>query len=220
MSWQNALRWRNLAAAAGLVALAAIFLAYAAGNWAQASHAPNHEPADKYAAAGANDIRISPSQNVVLLSERIRTSKPTDLIIQFAAECELRLRATDSPPVENELLRAALRARVEIDGVPVPVATGDNGRVRICAEEWDRLEFSSNETGRVENDEEAAGAFNWVRLDVGPGLHEVKVIGDLEETRPFFDDASDDLAAVVQKRTMIIEPVKMPTGQTVDPASP
>ncbi|HEX7166183.1 MAG TPA: hypothetical protein VF230_04295 [Acidimicrobiales bacterium] len=175
-----------------------------------------HEPADKVSASGSAGIVVSPGSNVTLMSERIRTSSPSDLILGVTAECVI---TTELTTVGNDLETAEAQVRIwiEVDGVVVPVSaddTADPGKVTFC----DRLD--ERET-TVFDDEDAtirtlqrtgnANGFNWLKLNTGSGIHTIEVKADLTHAAT---DGADALAAV-GKRTLIIEPVKAANDETI-----
>jgi hypothetical protein len=215
MTWQNALRWRNLAAAAGLLALAAIFLAYVARDTAQATHQPKHEPADKVQVAAANDLLFTAGANQLLLSERIRTAEPTDLLLTVTAECGVGFRENDVGTGDFDSSVAQVNVRVEIDGQPVTVVgppndPPGNGTVQFCTRTFTDFTVGDDSDDNIDNQgARSSHAFEWAKLNVGSGLHEVTVEADIIES----GDADTIASASVGSRTLTIEPVKMPRGQ-------
>ena len=203
-----------LALAAALVLLAAVLLAVSFRDQALATH----EPADHVAAAASDVVEVGPGAQRVLLSERIRTSAPADLLLQLTAECGVFFRWNETPPADRDDLRGVVRVWIEIDGVPVPVQTpGDDGRVSLCDRFFDRRAVRTGNIESVQSNELQANGFNWIRVNASPGLHEVVVKADLiERTR----EADNDVTAFVGRRTLIVEPVKMPVDQSVDPVTP
>jgi hypothetical protein len=175
-----------------------------------------HEPANKVSAAGSTTEVISPNERVVLLSEIVKTSKPTDLILGVTAECSI---TTELTTVGNDFSEAMgqVKVWVEIDGKPVPVAKTDTqepGRVVFCKDLYQR-------TTSMFDDEDAtiktlastrnANGFNWMALNVGSATHKIEVIGSLTT------NASENAQALaaVQKRTLIVEPVKSANDEEV-----
>jgi hypothetical protein len=223
MASHGILRWRNFAAAAGLLVLVALLLAYVAGNWAQASHTPNHQPADKVQVAAANDLRVSPGNNQLLLSERIRTANPTDLLLTLTAECGVGFLEDDQGSADFDDLRAQVNMRVEIDDQPVTVVGppndppgNGNGTVEFCTRSWvdftatgDDTDGNGDNIDILRNPGRSSHAFEWAKLNVDSGLHEVTVEADITET----GDLDSEAFASIGSRTLTIEPVKMPRGQ-------
>lgn len=80
----------------------------------------NHQPADKIAVAGSAPDVVGPASDVVLLESRMKTSAPTDLMIQFSSECALFTDTTVKPQGKLSTAEATARveAWVEIDATP------------------------------------------------------------------------------------------------------
>jgi hypothetical protein len=175
-----------------------------------------HEPANKVSAAGAAGVVVSPGTAVTLLSETVKTSKPTDLILGVTAECVI---TTDVTTVGNDSQAAEGQVRIwiEIDGVRVPVSsddTTDPGKVTFCdrLHQRDTTLFDDEDaTIRTLDRQGTANAFNWMALDVGSATHTITVKADL--TTAATDTAS--ALAAVGKRTLIVEPVKSANDETV-----
>lgn len=176
-----------------------------------------HEPANKVSAAGSAGVVVDPAETVTLMSEKIKTSKPTDLILSVSLECVI---TTELTTVGNDSAAAEERVRVwvEIDGKAVPVSSddppADAGKVTFC----DRLD---QRTTSLFDDEDAtiktlqrtgqANAFNWMALDVGSAVHTIEV-------KAMFIKATDGDAtalAAVGKRTLIVEPTKAANDEAV-----
>lgn len=179
----------------------------------------NHEPANKVSAAGSETevVRATPGSNVVtLLAERVKTSKPTDLILGVTAECSITTDVT-TVGTDDQTAVGDVKVWVEIDGRPVPVSQADTdaGRVVFCNRTYQR------ETSLGSDDEDdsirtfmetrEANGFNWMALNVGSATHLIEVKAQLttEET------AKADAIAVVGNRTLIVEPVKSANDETV-----
>lgn len=175
-----------------------------------------HEPANKVSAAGSAAEVVDPGESVTILSEKVKTSNPTDLILGVTAECvittELTTVGNDSQTAEGQV-----RVWVEIDGKKVPVSaddTADPGKVTFC----DRLQqretsmFDDEDaTIRTLDRQGTANGFNWMALNVGSATHTIEVKADL--TTSATDGAS--AKAAVGKRTLIVEPVKSANDEAV-----
>lgn len=171
----------------------------------------DHSPADKVSAAGSTmEVFDSDDQPVTLLSTEMRTSSPTDLVLQVTAECSI---VTDVTTVgdDDQSASGTVRIWVEIDGEPVPVAGadgGDDGEVVFCNRLFQRetdLFDDQDATIRTYMETRAANAFNWVWLDTGHGVHTIEVLASLEVDST--QEASAE--AVVGNRTLVVEPTKM-----------
>jgi len=175
-----------------------------------------HQPANKVSAAGSTAEVISPNESVTLLSEKIKTSAPTDLILGVTLECVI---TTELTTVGNDLESAegTVRVWVEVDGQRVPVSTDDTddpGKVTFCNqfEERETTMFDDEDaTIRTLNRAGAANGFNWLRLNTGSGIHLIEVKADLVTDNT---DGASALAAV-GKRTLIIEPVKTANDEEI-----
>jgi hypothetical protein len=217
MSNHGIFRWRNLAAATGLLVLAALLAAYIA----RATHQPNHEPADKHQVAASDRVILVTTADGVqtILSERIRASRLSDWLLNFTTECGIRLRQTDGPGPESDSATARVRGQVRIDNEPVSVVAGpgdqppaDDGWVTLCSREFTDTEDAAERAGvRTEDDFTlSSNAFNWVKLDVGNGLHEVTVHADFEVATTGVGTQAE---AQIGKRTLLLEPTHMIVGQ-------
>ena len=194
---------------AALVALAMTF-----GPAAVATH----QPANTMSIAGSGvEVMGTPlaegssSEEVTLLSGRIRTSAPTDLIIRVTSECALWTDATTVGNDESQAV-AALKVWVEIDGRPVPVAADDSGedagKVVFCNRAYKRVtSLFDDEDATIKTylSTRTANAFNWISLNLGNGVHTVVVKGQLEAQVTGTGEAK----AAVGKRTLVIEPARL-----------
>jgi hypothetical protein len=88
---------RNVRVLGGFVVLAALILAYVMYKPAVA----NHTPADKVVASGSDVEHFTVGQNQLLLSGKLRTSKPTDLMFHATFECSILTRITTGQPLEQ-----------------------------------------------------------------------------------------------------------------------
>lgn len=174
-----------------------------------------HEPANKVSASGSETEVFGPGENVVLLSEMVKTSKPSDLILAVSLECAL---TTDVTTVGNDSERAfgEVQIEVRIDGKPVPVSAenADAGRVVFCNRAYARetsLFDDDDATIKTFFSSRTATAFNWMALDVGSATHKIEVIGHLTETATSGANAQ----AVVGNRTLIVEPTKAANDEAV-----
>lgn len=172
-----------------------------------------HSPANKVSAVGSTVEVAGPGETLTILAGSMRTSSPTDLILQVTLECSILTQVTT---VGNDDQQAFGRIEVwvEIDGEPVGVTAGDDGRVVFC----DR---AHRQTTSLFDDDDAtiesylktrtANAFNWVALNTGSGVH------TLEVKAHFTEEATDNAVAqaVIGKRTFVAEPTKLANDATV-----
>lgn len=174
----------------------------------------SHSPADKVSAAGSTtEVFDSDDQPVTLLSTEMRTSSPSDLVLQVTAECSI---VTDVTTTGSDSQHAAGTVAVwaEIDGERVPVAGSDSGEVVFCNRMYQRdteLFDDEDATIRTYIETRAANAFNWVWLDTGNGVHTVEVLASLEVD----SSAEASAEAVVGNRTLVIEPTKMKNDESL-----
>lgn len=178
-----------------------------------------HEPANKVSAAGSETEVIGVAvgtTTVTLLSETVKTSKPTDLVLGVTAECAITTDVT-TVGTDSQGAEGRIRVWVEIDGKPVPVSSEDTdaGRVVFCNRLYER-------TTQLGSDDEqdsirtfmrtrSANGFNWMALNVGSATHKIAVKAEL-----FTDStASASAIAVVGNRTLIVEPVKAANDEAV-----
>ena len=82
-----------------------------------------HLPADKVVASGSTMAVMGPSApGVTILTATLRTSKPSDLILNVNMECSIFTRlVTGGPSTDTAQATGDIRAWVEIDGQTVPI---------------------------------------------------------------------------------------------------
>ena len=211
MSFDPKIRSYALVAAVGI---AALLLVPALLSPAEATHMP----ADKMAVSGSTlEIITAPllagtaSTTVELLSGQMKTSSPTDLILSVTLECALW---TDITTVGNDDSESVARVKVwvEIDGVPVGV-TGedegeDGGKVVFCDRAFRRTTTDfDDEDARMDSylRTRSAHAFNWIDLNLGSGIHDIVVKGQLDTAVTGTGMAK----AAIGKRTLVVEPTKL-----------
>lgn len=221
MSRPNAARFSVVAVAAAIGAMVASLIGPAGAD---------HQPANKVAAAGSTlEVMTAPlvdgaaSEEATLLSGTMRTSAPTDLLIEVNAECALftdTIIRTPAGPGESDASEAVAKIElwVEIDGTPVPVTEGDDGRVVFC----NRAQFNQVTIGPEDDDEDdhefrqyldtrSANSFSWITLNVGSGIHEIVVKAMLTANVTGAGDAK----AMVGKRTLIVQPERMANDASI-----
>jgi hypothetical protein len=201
----------------------------------------DHEPANKFAAAGSDIDTVG--EDEVILSERMKVSTPYDLLLQLTAECSIITELTTNNETPASDAFGAVRLRVTIDGKPVPVASDDAaGGADDAADDDDEVgevTFCNRAYGRSVADQEdpadgvdeesdyirtrTANAFNWVATDVGAiyddpangnNVVDIAVIADYDVST-----AGDALAdAFVGSRTLVAEPTNLSVHEVVEPA--
>jgi hypothetical protein len=186
-------------------------------------------PANKAVAAGAKTEVFAPGEEVTILSAALKTSKPTDLILQVALECSILTDVVidGGPDVSQETSRAegTVKVWVELDGKIVPIqststppqdaeaqpAGNDTDKVTFCDRLHERtVTDREDDTDGIDGSRDyqrtkSANAFNWLRLNAGSGEHTVVVKASLETSA----DQGSSAQAVIGNRTLIIEPTKL-----------
>jgi hypothetical protein len=144
-------------------------------NFATASH----EPADKAQAAASSIDEVDDS--VVLLSEQMRVSSTSDLILQTTAECSILTSlytagSDTADDIESDGAFGQVEMWITIDEQRVPVSTlgeGDNGEVVFCNRAYHRTATDMEDDGLDSEDDfirtRNANGFNWMAFDVGKG---------------------------------------------------
>jgi hypothetical protein len=210
-------RWGLLfALLAGLIASAAIpgLIVREAGA--------THEPADKIGVSASTiEVMSTPlfagasSEEVELLRGSLKTSSPTDLSLSVHAECALWTDVTVTSTGTSSST-ASVKVWVEVDGVAVPVTNEqssggpDDGRVVFCNRQFTLDLIGLPGVISLFERTRSANAFQWMDLNVGPGVHTVVVKAQLEANVT----ATGFAQAGVGKRTLIVEPVKLANDAT------
>lgn len=197
------------------VALLVTFGLFAAGSIPMAN--ADHLPADKAVASGsAMEILGTPategstSETVDLLSATVRSSNTIDLLLQVTLECALWTDITVIGNDESEAI-ATVNVWIEIDGVPVPVASEgeeEPGKVVFCNRAFKMATMNvDDEDQQIDQylSTKAANSFNWMQVNVGSGVHEIVVKGELEAQVTGVGEAQ----AGIGKRTLIVEPLRL-----------
>lgn len=199
------------------VAAAFLFLAVVAAPHFVPQADATHQPADKMAVSGSSlEVITAPLlagasvTTAEILHGQLKTSSPTDLVLSVSMECALW---TDITTVGNDNSQAVARVKVwvEIDGVPVKVSSDDTtepGKVVFCDRAYQRTTSSWNdEDARIDSylRTRSAHDFQWIRLNLGSGLHQISVKGELQTSVTGTGMAQ----AAIGKRTLVVEPTKL-----------
>lgn len=200
----------------------------------------NHTPANKVVAdASIDDIEfVTPEQDVPILRQKLRTSRPADLLLQVSSECSI---VTDVVTNGNESSAArgklsyyleiategGATRRVGVQETSGPANTGgedDDGEVIFCDRTYGRDVENLGETNtddariRTYMDTRNANAFNWLAFNVGSGVHTVTLYANydnaLAEDSEFTTNSDSSSQGVVGRRTLIIEPVRAPNDES------
>jgi hypothetical protein len=209
-----------------LGALVGVILASSQGVFA------THTPADKVVASGSTLAVMGPGAAVPILTATLRTSKPTDLILNVNMECSIFTRLITGPPGDGTATASGdIRAWIEIDGQVVPInsvssppqnppPSGNPARdgVTFCNRTYSRtvtdaenpLDGQDTEDDFI--DTKSANSFTWLRLNMGSGIHTIVVKATLTESAPTADSTAQ---AVIGNRSLIVEPSKLANDATI-----
>lgn len=204
---------RNLFAA--LAGALLLVTAFAVVGPATATHQPANKMSVSGSAVEVMSTGFSPlattSEVVTLLTGKIKTSAPTDLIFRATMECALWTDITTVGNDESQAI-ATVKAWVEIDGVPVRVSSDDTGaeagKVVFCNRDYKRVtSMWDDENATIEDylRTRTANAFNWILVNAGSGTHIIELKGSLETEV----NGTGNAKAAVGKRTLIVEPEKL-----------
>jgi hypothetical protein len=216
------------------VLLAGTILALLALTASNLIHAVAGLPADKPFAAASKTVKFSPNNRVELLSATVRNSKPSDLVLQLSMECSIitdNVIAGSTVPgaQQSATTTGTVRAWVEIDGQIVPIissstppqdpppAGNESDKVTFCSTVFNRTvkDAESPQNGIDQSrdylETKASNSFNWVRLNMGSGIHTIVVYGELTSASSTGSSAS----AYVGNRSLIGLPGKFANDATI-----
>jgi hypothetical protein len=181
-------------------------------------------PADKAVASGRHVQVIAPGTNMELLHSTLKTSAPTDLVLQVTLECTILTQLiTGGTHEESAMSKGDILVWAEFDDVIVPIqdtsapadhtaGTGtDADKVTFCNRTYQRSvtdsENPSDGTDTISDyiETKSAHSFNWMLLNAGSGTHTIRVLANLT-----VESTPDSLAkAYVGNRTLIVEPARL-----------
>jgi hypothetical protein len=207
--------WALLASLTALALATGFSLAGATSGGASGSNAANKAKAAGSSIEVLDEDASDTDLGQEILATSIKTSGPQDLILHLSLECALWTE-TQVTTIPNHPLGLSSFSRAEahivvwvtIDGVPVKVDGGDqDGKVAFCERVHENeLKDMDGETGnftlRTYLETRQANAFNWWKLDVGSGTHQVKVYADIES----FNTEGAYAKGAIGKRTLIVDP--------------
>lgn len=180
-----------------------------------------------------------------ILSGTLRTSSPTDLLISVDLECALWTQTStaseegDTPEtatVDTSETEAQVKVWLTIDGGDDPTKNvvkvagdddADPGKVVFCnrAQRMDVQFFDTD--GEDDTDDQLliknylrtrqANGFEWLKLNLGNGIHTIRVWAELTAAVKRFDAAfgehsdgvKEPAAAAIGKRILVVEPAKL-----------
>ncbi|MDT7571253.1 MAG: hypothetical protein QOE05_1427 [Actinomycetota bacterium] len=203
----------------------------------QATSASAGLPADKPFAAASKTAKFSPGTKVQLLTATVRNSKPSDIVFMLSMECSIitdNVIAGSTVPgaQESATTTGAVRAWVDIDGQTVPIissstppqnppaAGNDTDKVTFCSTVFNRTQKDAEgvpggsdglDQSRDYLETKASNSFNWVRLNMGSGVHTVTVYADLSSASSTGSTAS----AYVGNRSLVGLPGKFANDATI-----
>ena len=200
-----------------------------------------HEPAQKVAATGSDVDTVG--EDSIVLSEQVRVSSSQDMVLQLAAECSILTQLTTNNDTPSSEAFGSVRMRIEIDGVPVAVATDDAiggaddtndddnevGEVTFCDRAYSRSVTDGEDPADGIDEEHdyirtrTSNSFNWLATDIGFNYDDPANGNNIVDIVVFADyDVSTTGDAVADaflgSRTLIAEPTNASTHETVDPA--
>lgn len=190
-------------------------------------------PANKATAAGSKRVVAGPDQVVRILSATMKTSKPTDLILQLTMECSIFTRLTTSNEGASATAAGTVKSWITIDGVVVPIESASqppqnpppggiaplpgpdvdapNDGATMCHRTYHRtVSDGEDPADGIDTQDDyirtkSAHGFNWLRQNTGSGEHRIEVWAVLDQ------EVAGDATATVEigNRTLIVEPTKM-----------
>lgn len=198
-----------------LAAVATLVSVWAIANTVSAA---TSYPADKAGVVASDVDTAGPGERMELLATHMRTSNPADLILGVTAECSLVTDVSTMGMHDDESASGTSRIWVTIDGKTVPVARDanggpeDDGKVTFCNRFYERSQDFVDPSSTIKTylRTRQAHAFNWVALNVGAGIHELKVLGELTTTAT--EGSNSEIA--VGKRSLVIQPTHMAVNES------
>lgn len=190
--------------------------------------AQTNEPANKTSAmiARGDILFAAPGEPVLIAEERVKTSKPTDLLLSVTAESSI-LTKVATIGSETQETDGTLEVFIVIDGqvlqppAPAPVGNGnpphgDTAAVVFANQAHGRTTElgQDDETDRVETylRTKHASGFNWMAFNVGSGTHHIQVFARYTEAESSPQATSE---GVIGNRSLIVQPVKSAVRETV-----
>lgn len=189
-----------------------------------------HSPADKVVAAGSKLVVLGPNEEATILTATLRSSKPTDLILLVAMECSIFTRLVTGPSsdggTDSATASGHIRAWVEIvvpvnsssdSSQPPPEPGNDSDKVTFCNRTYSRTVTDAEDPldGQdIEDDfidTKNSNSFNWLRLNLGSGIHSIVVKATLLQAT----DGDATAEAAIGNRSLIAVPSKLANDATI-----
>jgi hypothetical protein len=215
------------------IGCAAVAVTGTVGGYAVAAGGPT--PANKVMAAGGKEQVVAPGSQVTILSGTMKTSKPTDLMLQVALECSILTDITTNSESTTARAEGVVRAWVEVDDRIVSLnqvsspPQDPNDPATHNGNDSDKVTFCDREHRRSVGDDEilpdgvdeftdfqrtkGSHAFNWVQMNVGSGVHKIEVVADLVTNA----EGTATAEAIIGNRSLIVEPTKMANDAVIGP---
>ena len=195
---------------------------------AQASFA--QEPANKPGVAinrGSPITFVNTSAPVRVLTEVVKTSKPTDLLLSVTAETSI---ITDVTTTGSETQRAEgkLEFFITLDNDPNPILPtgnpgpnhtrqGDTGRIVFANQIYRRTTSlgadDTNDTIETYLETKHATGFNWAVLNAQSGTHTINVWAEYTESET--SPTAAMATGVIGNRSLIVQPIKCQVNESV-----
>lgn len=204
-------------------ALAASLFAGAVIGGLSPADAGKPRGANKASASGSSTEIAGAHEEIVILSETVKTSKTQDLLFGVSLECAI---TTALETIGNDEAQASgsIKVWIEIDGQKIGIAEDDTdradnvkGEVTFCDRTYRRTTslFEDEEaTIKTFLDTKSAHSFNWVALDMGSGIHTIEVVAKLDQATS--GGQTDTTARIaIGKRTLTIEPVHSANNEAI-----
>jgi len=174
-------------------------------------------PADKVTTTGSTLQSVPNASDTTLLSTRVKTSTPEDLLLQVTLECSI-LTSVTTTGTSTSSASGAVDVWVTVDGKRVPVdhtvsTSTTNSTVTFCRRDATQTftDGDSSETGsdtltEYLNTKDANG-FNWVNFDTGGAgqIHTVAVHATLTTST----SGTANATGYVGNRTLTVFPTKL-----------
>ena len=206
----------------------AVIAVVAAVALAQASFA--QEPANKPGVAinrGSPITFVTASAPVRVLTEVVKTSKPTDLLLSVTAETSIITDVTTTGS-QTQSADGKLEFFITLDNDPNPILPtgsagpnqtrqGDTGRI-VFANQIYRSRTMFNDP--MDNSDEIqtyletkhATGFNWAVLNAQSGIHTINVWAQYSENE---SSTAAMATGVIGNRSLIVQPIKCQVNESV-----
>ena len=210
----------------------AVIAVVAAVALAQTSFA--QEPANKPGVAinrGAPITFVNTSAPVRVLTEVVKTSKPTDLLLSVTAETSIITDVTTTGS-QTQSADGKLEFYITLDNDPTPILPsgspasnqtrqGDTGRIVFANQIYRRTTNlgtdDENDTIQTYLETKHATGFNWAVLNAQAGIHTITVWAEYTEN----ESSTAALATgVIGNRSLIVQPIKCQVNESVMDGTP